>query len=72
MFQGGTYQVKVQYLGFQPQSIEITVVAGKKLFEAIAVDKELEYVYYQDEIAGFRKYYVDSELKDNSQLAFFG
>ncbi|GGW39275.1 hypothetical protein GCM10007383_25010 [Arenibacter certesii] len=46
--------------------------SGKKEIEAIAVDNKSGYVYYSDKIAGIRKYYADPELKDNSQLAFFG
>lgn len=44
--------------------------SGKKEIEAIAVDNELGYVYYSDELYGVRKYYADAE-KGNEQLAFF-
>lgn len=44
--------------------------SGKKEIEAIAVDNELGFVYYSDEMAGVRKYYADPE-KGNEELAFF-
>lgn len=44
--------------------------SGKKEIEAIAVDNELGYIYYSDEIAGVRKYYADPD-KGNQELAFF-
>lgn len=45
--------------------------SGLKEIEAIAVDNELGYVYYSDEMAGVRKYYADPD-KGNEELAFFG
>lgn len=44
--------------------------SGKKEIEAIAVDNELGYVYYSDEMAGVRKYYADPSMPD-TELAFF-
>lgn len=44
--------------------------SGKKEIEAIAVDKELGYVYYSDETVGVRKYYADPD-KGKEQLALF-
>lgn len=44
--------------------------SGKKEIEAIAVDNELGYIYYSDEMAGVRKYYADP-FKGNEELAFF-
>lgn len=44
--------------------------SGKKEIEAIAVDQELGYVYYSDEVAGVRKYYADP-AKGDRELAFF-
>ncbi len=45
--------------------------SGKKEIEAIAVDDELGFVYYSDEMHGIRKYYADPAL-GNEELAFFG
>ena len=45
--------------------------SGIKEIEAIAVDNELGYVYYSDEIFGIRKYYADPS-KGNEELAVFG
>lgn len=45
--------------------------SGKKEIEAIAVDDELGYVYYSDEVYGIRKYYADPD-KGNEELALFG
>ena len=45
--------------------------SGKAEIEAIAVDDELGYVYYADEMAGLRKYYADP-ARGNEELAFFG
>ncbi len=45
--------------------------SGTAEIEAIAVDDELGYVYYSDEMAGIRKYYADP-AKGNEELAFFG
>ncbi len=45
--------------------------SGKAEIEAVAVDDELGYVYYSDEMAGIRKYYADP-AKGNEELAFFG
>ncbi len=44
--------------------------SGKKEIEAIAVDRELGYVYYSDEVEGVRKYHADP-VKGNQELAFF-
>jgi len=47
--------------------------SGKKEVEAIAVDNELGYVYYSDEIYGVRKYHADPLADDaDEQLAEFG
>jgi len=41
--------------------------------EAIAVDDELGFVYYSDELFGIRKYHADPDAKNaNVQLAVFG
>ncbi len=45
--------------------------SGVKEIEAIAVDNELGYVYYSDEMHGIRKYYADPD-KGNEELAVFG
>jgi 3-phytase len=45
--------------------------SGLKEIEAIAVDPELGFVYYSDEMAGIRKYHVDPTAGDE-ELAFFG
>lgn len=45
--------------------------SGKKEIEAIAVDQELDYVYYSDEDHCIRKYYADPN-KGNEELACFG
>lgn len=45
--------------------------SGKKEIESIAVDNELGYVYYSDEMFAIRKYYADPE-KGNEELAAFG
>lgn len=42
-----------------------------KEIESIAVDDELGYIYYSDEIYGIRKYYADP-AKGNEELAVFG
>lgn len=39
--------------------------------EAIAVDQELGFIYYSDELYGIRKYYADPRM-GNEQLAVFG
>ncbi|WP_405368124.1 phytase [Nonlabens sp. Asnod2-A12] len=44
---------------------------GKKEIEAIAVDQELGYVYYSDEMHCLHKYYADPE-KGNDELSCFG
>jgi 3-phytase len=47
-------------------------VGGKEI-EAIAVDNELGYVYYSDEMAGIHKYLADPDAPEaNTELAFFG
>ena len=47
-------------------------VGGKEI-EAVAVDNELGYVYYSDELAGIHKYHADPDAPDaNTELAFFG
>ncbi len=47
--------------------------SGRKEIEAIAVDSELGYVYYSDEIYGVRKYHADPLADDaEDQLAEFG
>lgn len=45
--------------------------SGKQEIEAIAVDDDLGYVYYSDEMVGIRKYYADPD-KGNVELALFG
>ena len=41
--------------------------------ESIAVDDELGYVYYSDELTGVRKYHADPDAPDaNVELALFG
>lgn len=45
--------------------------SGQAEIEAIAVDNELGYVYYSDEMYGVRKYYADPEM-GNEELAVFG
>ncbi|MDO1511635.1 phytase [Maribacter confluentis] len=45
--------------------------SGVKEIEAIAVDNELGYIYYSDEVYGVRKYYADPK-KGNEELALFG
>lgn len=45
--------------------------SGVAEVEAIAIDNELGYVYYSDEMTGIRKYYADPE-KGNDELAMFG
>ncbi len=46
---------------------------GGKEIEALAVDNELGYVYYSDEMAGVHKYHADPDAPGaNEELAFFG
>ncbi|WP_439129752.1 phytase [Polaribacter sp.] len=45
--------------------------SGKKEIEAIAVDAEMGYVYYSDEMHCIRKYYAEPS-KGNKELACFG
>lgn len=45
--------------------------SGRKEIEAIAVDNELGYVYYSDEMVKVRKYYADPSLNDNTELSVF-
>jgi len=45
--------------------------SGKKEIESIAVDNELGYVYYSDEMYGVHKYYASSD-SGNIELALFG
>jgi len=45
--------------------------SGTKEIEAIAVDNELGYVYYSDELVGVHKYYADPTLNDDSELVLF-
>lgn len=58
-------------------SIAATIVrkfgqySGKKEIESIAVDNELGYVYYSDELFGMHKYYAHPD-SGNRQLALFG
>ncbi|WP_299761766.1 phytase [uncultured Pontibacter sp.] len=44
--------------------------SGNKEIEAVAVDNELGYVYYSDEMVGVRKYYADPD-SSNEELALF-
>jgi 3-phytase len=47
--------------------------SGTKEIESVAVDDELGYVYYGDELAGIRKYHADPDHPDaGRELAFFG
>jgi len=46
--------------------------SGKKEIEAIAVDNELGYIYYGDEMHGIRKYFADPLLNNNTEMALFG
>ena len=49
------------------------IFSGSGEIEAIAVDDELGFVYYSDELAGIRKYHADPNHPDAAtQLAFFG
>jgi 3-phytase len=46
--------------------------SGKKEIEAVAVDNQLGYVYYSDEMHGVHKYFADPDATDNQQeLALF-
>ncbi|GLB52660.1 hypothetical protein NBRC110019_17000 [Neptunitalea chrysea] len=45
--------------------------SGKKEIEAIAVDDELGFVYYSDEMTGVKKYYAEPS-KGNEQVGLFG
>lgn len=45
--------------------------SGEKEIESIAVDDELGYVYYSDELFGIHKYHAQPE-KGNKKLAVFG
>lgn len=45
--------------------------SGSAEIEAIAVDNELGFIYYSDEMFAIRKYYADPE-KGNEELAVFG
>ena len=45
--------------------------SGKKEIESIAVDNELGYIYYSDEMYGVHKYYANPE-QGNGELALFG
>ncbi len=46
-------------------------VGGKEI-EAVAVDNELGFIYYSDEMAGVHKYLADPDAPDaNQELAFF-
>lgn len=44
---------------------------GEGEIEAIAVDHQLGYIYYSDELYGVRKYYADPAM-GNEELALFG
>ncbi|UMQ42245.1 phytase [Chryseobacterium sp. Y16C] len=45
--------------------------SGLKEIESIAVDDEMGYIYYSDEMFGVHQYYADPE-KGNEELAVFG
>lgn len=45
--------------------------SGKKEIEAIAVDDEMGFVYYSDEMDGVKKYHAEPS-KGNERVAFFG
>lgn len=73
----GTYLWQYKLSGNSDGTVTAEVIrkfgtySGKKEIEAIAVDNELGYIYYSDEMAGIRKYYADPE-KGNEEIAFFG
>lgn len=46
--------------------------SGKKEIESIAVDNEMGFVYYSDEMFGIHKYYADPALNNNAELTLFG
>lgn len=47
--------------------------SGRKEIEAIAVDRQLGFVYYSDETVGIRKYHADPDHPDAArELALFG
>lgn len=47
--------------------------SGRKEVEAIAVDRDLGFVYYSDETVGIRKYHADPDHPDAAtELALFG
>lgn len=49
------------------------VFSGLKEIESIAVDDELGFIYYSDEIFGIRKYHADPDHPDTDmELALFG
>ncbi len=72
----GSYLWQYRLSGGEGQSLHMELVrkfgqySGKKEIEAIAVDKELGYVYYSDEQTGVRKYYADPG-KGDQELALF-
>lgn len=46
--------------------------SGKQEIESVAVDNELGYIYYSDEMAGVHKYAADPDAPDaDKELAFF-
>lgn len=73
----GSYLWQYELTADSPESVSATLVrkfgnySGKKEIEAIAVDHELGFVYYNDENVGVRKYYADP-AKGNEELALFG
>ena len=47
--------------------------AGDGEIEAVAIDDDLGYIYYSDEVSGIRKYQADPDAPDaNVELAHFG
>ena len=47
--------------------------SGRAQIESVAVDDELEYIYYSDELAGVRKYHADPDHPaGDTQLALIG
>jgi 3-phytase len=67
------YQLKVNDKGVVSAELirRFGKFSGKKEIESVAVDNELGYVYYSDELYAIRKYYADPS-KGNEELAVFG
>ncbi|WP_093023404.1 phytase [Pustulibacterium marinum] len=67
------YELKADSLGVVSGSLvrKFGDFSGKKEIEAIAVDDEMGFVYYSDEMDGVKKYYAEPS-KGNERVAFFG